>query len=350
MKYKQLECPDHGVVALREYDIPAELGDHEVLVRCTNGAEKHGTVEAFVHKSGNTRGAWDVERGMHLPGEGVTWPYPIPLGNMQVGYVERIGSAVSRYKMGHRVLLHGAFAPFQVITEESGWIIGEDVDWKTATCLDPASYALCALRDGNTRIGDAVAVFGLGAIGLTAVSLAGLAGCSPIVAVDPISKRRELARSLGADETLDPTSVDAGEKIHETTGWRGVDVAIEYSASVHALNAALRGVAFGGTVVCGGFPSPYPTGLDLGAEAHMNRPQIVFSRTESEPNRDHPRWDHARVRESVLKLIVAGTVDWSEIVQPVIPFQADFASKYEAVVSDPESGVKLGVVYETSSL
>jgi len=64
--------------------------------------------------------------------------------------------------------------------------------------------------------------------------------------------------------------------IEGATGWRGVDAAIEYSGSMEALQAALPEVAFGGNVVLGGFPDPMKVGLDLGAEAHMNRPMISF--------------------------------------------------------------------------
>ena len=61
-----------------------------------------------------------------------------------------------------------------------------------------------AVRDGHVRIGDAVAVFGMGAIGLLALQLARLAGAHPVIAVDPIPLRREVAREVGADLTLEP--------------------------------------------------------------------------------------------------------------------------------------------------
>ena len=56
-----------------------------------------------------------------------------------------------------------------------------------------------------------------------------------------------------------------------------MDVAIDYSGAPQALQAALRGVAYGGTVVAGAFPPPHQAGLDLGAEAPLNLPSIVFT-------------------------------------------------------------------------
>ena len=53
MSCKRLICPRHGVVELAQYTLPDDLADTQVLVRNTFGAEKHGTMEAFVRKYGN---------------------------------------------------------------------------------------------------------------------------------------------------------------------------------------------------------------------------------------------------------------------------------------------------------
>jgi threonine dehydrogenase-like Zn-dependent dehydrogenase len=299
-----------------------------------------------VHKHGNSRGAWDAARHMHTPGQGVGWAYPIPLGNMQVGVVERLGPDCGEFREGDRVVYFSGFASHGIARRDWAWRLEADTCWKSATCLDPATFAFAALRDANARIGDSVAIFSLGAIGLTAVALAKLAGCHPVIAIDPIAKRREIARRLGADVVIDPVGLDVGEKLRELTGWRGVDVVIEYSGSVPALNAALRGVAFGGTIACGAFPAPYAAGLDFGGEAHMNRPNIVFTRTESDPNRDHPNWDNTRVRATCMRLIREGKLDGSAIVDPVIPFDpSTLVSEYKRIMADKDNAVKMGVTY-----
>ncbi len=346
MKNFSLVCPRHDCVELVESPLPKSLEPDEVLVRNTHGAEKHGTMEAFVRKHGNKRGAWDAKRQMHTPGEGLGWAYPIQLGNMQVGFVEKTGPAVTRYKVGDRLVFFRGFQPYSAIKETEGWPIRPDTCWKAATCLDPATFAFAAMRDANVRIGDSVAIFSLGAIGLTAVILARMAGCHPVIAIDPVESRRKAAGTLGADVTLNPVGLDTGMKLRELTNWRGVDKVIEYSGAVPALNAALRGVAFGGTIACGAFPAPYPEGLDFGGEAHMNRPNIVFTRTESDPNRDHPNWDNARIRGTVLRLILDGKINGAAIVSPVIPFSENLAADYERIMADKDNAVKMGVRYE----
>jgi threonine dehydrogenase-like Zn-dependent dehydrogenase len=179
-----------------------------------------------------------------------------------------------------------------------------------------------------------------------AVQLAKLSGASQIIAVDLFENRRQAALELGADHVLDPSEVDdAGLAIRELTGWRGVDVAIEYSGSAPAMQSAIKAVAFGGNIVAGAFPAPYPAGLDFGGEAHMNRPNIIFSRTESDPNRDHPRWDNTRVRETLMDMIRKGTLTGEPIVKPVVPFNDDLVEQYTKIATEPASNIKFAVEY-----
>jgi hypothetical protein len=128
---------------------------------------------------------------------------------------------------------------------------------EAAVCLDPAVMAF-AMRDAGPRLGDTVAVFGLGAIGLMCLQLAKLGGAATVVGVDLLENRRALAAAYGADVVLDPReSGDAGLAIRRLTGagesvteWapgprllggyredptqvgeRGVDLAVETSGS-----------------------------------------------------------------------------------------------------------------------
>ena len=92
----------------------------------------------------------------------------------------------------------------------------------------------------------------------------------------------------------------------------------------------------------GAYPAPYGAGLDLGAEAHHNIPQIVFSRACSQPDRDHPRWDNGRIYAHCWELLKAGRLSGEAIVQPVVRFQ-DLLGEYPKIASQPHDYVKLGV-------
>ena len=326
-------------VAFNQYESPP-LQPNQVRVKSLFGAAKHGTEMAMYKGYAGPRGGYDSEyRIFTREGDGVR--YPAPLGNTAIGEVIEIGAAVSKLKTGDRVFHYGPFREEQV-WPQTARPLPEGVPWQAAVCLDPADFALGAVRDGHVRLGDGVAVFGLGAIGLMAVQLARLAGAHPVIGIDPLDLRRQVALESGADLVLDPSACDAGLEIKKATAKRGADVCIEYSGHHLALQDALRGVAYNGTVVAGAWPGAYPAGLDLGAEAHFNRPRIVFSRACSEPNPDYPNWDEDRIFAVVWRLLAEGRLKSEPIVQPVVEFD-DLLEEYPRIATHPEENVKLGV-------
>lgn len=320
------------------------LSAGQVRVKPRFGAAKHGTELAHFKGYAFGRGGFDRQAGGIFNYQRPEKIGEYMVGNMQVGPVVEVGPGVTRFKAGDRVLCYGGFAQSLAVSERDCWALPESAPWQSAVCLDPADFAFSAVRDGHIRIGDAAAIFGLGAIGLMAVQLAKLAGASPIIAVDPLPARRALAGKLGADVVLDPSACDAGAEIKQATALRGADVCIEYSGSWRAMQAALRGVAYAGTVVAGAWPAPYPEGLDFGAEAHLNIPRIVFSRACSQPDRDHPRWDNARIFENCLRLILGGQLRGQEIVRPIVKFD-QLKDAYPKTASEPDAYIKLGVEY-----
>ena len=342
---RQLMLVKPGELGIGEYELP-DLGEGQVRVKSEFGAAKHGTEMAGFKGYARGRGRYDRELGVFVTSRGPADPFkPHPTGgNMFVGTVTELGPGVTDLEVGDRVLGYGGFREVHTTAASRCRKVPAGLSWKSAVCLDPADFAMAAVRDGNVRVGDAVAVFGMGAIGLMAVQVAKLSGASPVIAVEPLANRRKVAEACGADLVLDPTDSDVGLEIRLATDKRGVDVAIEYSGSVHALGAAIRAVAFGGNVVAGAFPPPYGPGLDLGAEAHQNRPNIIFSRACSEPNRDHPRWDEARIYAVCWKLILDGRLTGEEIVAPVVPFE-ELPAEYLKIATSPGTNVKLGVAF-----
>ncbi|OLP01992.1 aryl-alcohol dehydrogenase [Mycolicibacterium porcinum] len=113
--------------------------------------------------------------------------------------------------------------------------------------LDPALAAPlgCSVQTGVGAVlnvlapqpADALVVFGAGAVGLSAVMAARIAGCRTIVAVDPIAQRRALATELGATATIDPTGCDAAAAVLELTG--GAASAVDTTARPEVLAAAV---------------------------------------------------------------------------------------------------------------
>ncbi len=341
---KKLICTGRGRLEWQTYD-DAPLAPDQVRVRAEYGAAKHGTEMALFHGYGFDRGAWDADLMLfHAPPEAElpAETYQVALGNMIVGPVIERGADVTDIALGQRVCLYSGFRDTVTAPASACWPLSEGMSWRSAVCLDPADFALGAVRDGHVRPGDAVAVFGLGAIGLMVVQILRLAGAGPVIALDPVTGRRDVAVSLGADVALDPSACDAGLELKQRTDGRGVDVAIEYSGARAALQAGLRGLAYGGTLVAGAYPPPYGAGLDLGAEAHMNTPHVVFSRACSEPNRDYPRWNERRLMETCWRWLAEGRLTGDPVVQPVVAV-GELLEAYPRVAANPEAGIKLGV-------
>src|SRR5215218_137888 len=203
---------------LRDYDEPP-LGPRQIRVRTELASPKHGTELVTYRGDPVVMRSYDPGLGAMMPREGnVADLFPMRLGNMAVGTVTETGPKVARFRVGDRVFGHFPIRETQTVDEERADPLPNGLTPEAALCLDPAVMAL-PMRDAGVGLGDRVAVFGLGAIGLLAVQLARLAGADWVGAIDPIAHRREVALALGADVALDPAEGDgdAGLAIRRLT-------------------------------------------------------------------------------------------------------------------------------------
>lgn len=310
---KKLVATAPRVAALVEYEDRAILAN-EVKIRVRFGAPKHGTevvdfraASPFIDEDFN--GEWqmftprpaDAPRGIEFG--------KFQLGNMVVGDIIECGSDVTDYAVGDSVCGYGPLSETVIINAVNNYKLRkmpEGSSWKNAVCYDPAQFAMSGVRDANVRVGDFVVVVGLGAIGQIAIQLAKRAGASVVIGVDPIAYRCDIARRHGADFCLNLIGTDVGKEIKTLTGKQGADVIIETSGYADALQSALRGLAYGGTISYVAFAKPFAEGFNLGREAHFNNAKIVFSRACSEPNPDYPRWSRKRIEETCWELLMNG--------------------------------------------
>ena len=214
-----------------------------------------------------------------------------------------------------------------------------------AAFIASVSIALQAVHDARVKVGDRLVIFGAGTLGLLALQLARRAGALTITVVDPLARRRELALALGADAVLDPTAIDVGLALKQSSP--GCDTAIEFSGSYAALHEAIRSVRMGGLVVAAGFYQGGAAGLRLGEEWLHNRVTMVASmRGWGNVHRDNPLWDRARVRQVAIALLAQGDVCVDNLITQRLPF--DRAPEAYAVVDrgGPET-LKVLLTYDT---
>jgi 2-desacetyl-2-hydroxyethyl bacteriochlorophyllide A dehydrogenase len=332
-----------------EYDDPA-LATDAVRAEAIASGISHGT-ELALYRGDSAFGGKRFDLDLRQFVEAAeTELYPMRLGYEWVGRVGDVGSDVQGIEVGDRVHLtlphrethtvtiaDDPFAPWLVLPEE--------VEPERAALLQSAAIALQAVHDARIKIGDRVAILGLGVHGLLAVQLARLSGAGWIAAVDPVARRRQLAESFGADYTLDPDSADAGREIKLAAGDGGPDVAIEFSGRYAALHQALRCVALAGTVVAAGF---YVGGagsdLRLGEEFHHNRLTLVASMSGWRAPQREPGWDRRRLREAALELIADGSLHVDAFVTHRVPFERA-AEAYELIDRRPEETLRVVLTY-----
>jgi len=350
---KQLVAVAPRKAALVEYEEP-EIGRNQIRVRVEYASPKHGSeVGVFRGEDPFVADLFDEDWRLFLArnkkaARDARNGHGLVLGNQWVGVVVEKGDGVVRFSVGDRVCGYGGIRETQVIDAVDDpflLLVPEAMPWKSALCLDPAQFALGGIRDGHVRLGDRVAVFGLGAIGAIAAQMARAAGAAYVAVVDPIQKRRDAAVQAGADAAFDPWREDVGLELKRATNRAGVDSAIETSGSEEALQQALRGLAYGGTIAFVGWARAFSGTLDLGKEAHFNNAVLVFSRASSEPNRDHPRWDRRRIASSCWSMLASGAIDCEKIIDPVVSFDEAPDAYEEYVDRNPQKSIKLGIAF-----
>jgi alcohol dehydrogenase len=253
-----------GRIVLREKPVP-QVGPTDALVRVTTtticGTDVH------------------ILKGEYPVAPGLT------IGHEPVGVIEKLGSAVMGYATGQRVIA-GAITPCGQCypcldghqsqcggTAMGGWRFGNTIDGCQADyvlvpnasanlapipddltdeqvlmCPDIMSTGFGGAESGGIRIGDTVAVFAQGPIGLCATAGAKLRGATKIIAVDTLPERLAMARRLGADEVIDYRASDPVAEIMRMTGGRGVDVAIEALGTQPTFESCLRVLRPGGVL------------------------------------------------------------------------------------------------------
>jgi 2-desacetyl-2-hydroxyethyl bacteriochlorophyllide A dehydrogenase len=278
-----------------------------------------------------------------------TEPYPMRPGYEWVGTVRSVGAEVGGIAVGdvvHLTLPHRDTHTVTIADDASAWLVlPAQFDPERAVLLQSAAIALQAVHDARLKVGDRVAVFGLGTFGLLAVQLAGLSGAGWIAAVDPIAGRRDLASVFGAHCTLDPGGCDAAKEIKLAAGGSGVDVAIEFSGRYEALHEAIRSVRLAGTVVAAGFyVGSAGSNLRLGEEFHHNRLTLVGSMSGWDAPHRELGWDRRRLRSTALDLLARGRLEVDALVTHRFPFERA-ADAYELIDRRPDETLRVVLTY-----
>ncbi len=345
---KGIVTTDGREFAFREYALP-DLEPNQVRVKVEFASPKHGTEgHAFAGSPFDTK-LWNPDLRMFLP-KSADAPVPTRsergVGNIVVGTITEAGPEVTRFAVGDQVFGYSSIREVHQAPQERLTLL-QGLGYEDAVCTDPAHVAFVAVRDGNVRIGDDVAVFGLGAIGLLAVQIARAGGAHRVFAVDPLPTRRACAERHGADAAFDPSACDVALEIKRATAGKGVDVSVETSGNARALHESIRCIRQCGTVVHVPWGPTSCADLRLDEEFHLNRPTLIGSQAWEgwgNPDRDYPLWDAERARQAVTDLFRGGKITGKDVVTPIVPFSEAPAALARAF-ADASQAIKLGVTF-----
>ena len=299
------------------------LAPHEVRLRTLYSGISAGTelsqyrgTNPFMHRR------WDEARRLFVEAEAPSWPYPVRnLGYEEVGEVVETGSDVEGLSLGDRLYGTWGHRTHHVATAEYARerVMPTGADPRIGIFSHIGAVALNGVHDANIRLGDTVAIFGLGVPGQIAAQAARRSGAR-VIGVDPDAHRRETARRLGAWHVLDPATGSAAEAIKELTGGPGADSCLEVSGAPAALAEAIRAVGYSARVVAMGFFQGELAGLRLGEEFHHNRVQLICSQISGVAPEASYRWSKPRLWRTAVELQHDGLLDLVSLISHVAPF------------------------------
>ena len=326
----------YGKHDLRVQDSPIpEVKDNEVLIQ----VKACGICGTDVHIYEGDKGAADVTP-------------PTILGHEFSGVIAKIGANVKNFKEGDRVCIdpncycgncdychnglahycenmigygttvNGGFAEYCVVDERQVYRLGENTTFEQGAMTEPVACCLHGIDMCNIQPGSQVIVIGGGMIGLLMMQLAKLEGASLVAMIEPVAGKREMAKKLGADVTIDPFNDDIDEKLKEA-GMNWINTVIECAGLPSTMSQAISLAGNKGTVMMFGLTKPDDEITIKPFEIFQK--ELILTASFINPY----------TQQRALKLIDSGRLDVSSMVYETIGLD-----KLEDVLSTPELRAK----------
>jgi propanol-preferring alcohol dehydrogenase len=309
--------------ALEERGVPVpKIGEGDVLVRVKAAGVCHSDAH---YRAGNSP----------------VGPLPITPGHEVAGVVEEVGAQVANVETGDRVCLHylitcgnchycslgseqfcaeasmigkyrdGGYAEYIAVPARSVVHLPDEIPFEQgAVMMCSSATSFHALRKGRLQAGEAVGVFGVGGLGMSAIQLADAMGALDVYAVDINQERLSMAESFGAI-AVNASEVDPVEEIRRLSDGRGVDMALELIGLPSTMRQAVQSLAIFGRAVLVGIASE-PLEIDTYGELLGREAEVIGAA------------DHL-LQELPLLIEYArrGVLDLSDIVTQTVPLEAD---------------------------
>ena len=314
-----------GVAEVIDKEMPKVEAD-QVLVKLNRTTISAGTERANLVGDPNVSPSKTVKEV----------PFPRRSGYSAAGVVVEVGENVTSLKVGDRVACSWTrHAEYFAVKESCAYKLPDSVSDAEAALVHIATFPLAAIRKCNLEIGESAIIMGLGVLGLVSIGLLRAAGAAPIIAVDPVPEKRELALSLGADFALDPFAPDFEERVKEITKG-GVNVALEITGKGQGLDMVLDCMAKFGRVALLGCTRNSDFSIDYYRKVHGPGITLVGAHTMARPKVESHEgwWTEKDDAEAIIKLIELGRINFSVLVEDVLS-PLDAPEIYDKLAKNP---------------
>lgn len=336
-----------GKLALREIDLPLELGPDDVKIAIHTVGVCGSDVHYYTH--------------------GAIGPYvvrePMVLGHEAAGTVVAVGSNVEALQVGDRVCMepgvpdlssrasklgiynvdpkvrfwatppvHGVLAPFVVHPAAFTYKLPDNVSFAEGAMVEPFAIGMQAAARARIAPGDIAAVIGCGPIGIV-VALAALAGgCSRVFISDFSAEKLAIAAQYPGIIPVNIADRAFADVIATETGGWGADIVFEASGSAKAFSGIFDLVRPGGAIVLVGLPVEAVQFDVPGAISKEVRIETVFR--------------YANIFDRALQLIASGKVDLKPLITDTFRFE-DSIKAFERAASARPTDIKLQILMDS---
>ena len=336
MNYRAVYFTAPGKVEIREAPLlPLKPG--EILAKTLASGISPGT-ERLIYQGLFPH---DLAMDENFPGLSEKFSYPVKYGYAAIGRVIEVGPEVDKTWLDRLVF---SFQPhqthfvshFQEIHPLPPWIKLED-----AIFLPNMETALNLVMDGAPQIGENIAVFGQGIVGLLTTALLARYPLDSLITLDPLANHRQVSLHLGATHSLDPDSPEVVETFNRLPKG-GTDLSFELSGAPEALNHAIQVTGYAGRIVVGSWYGQKRASLDLGGRFHRSRIRLISSQVSSLAPELSGRWDKTRRFNFAWEMI--RKIQPGQLITHRIPID-QAAQAYQLLVEQPDETLQIIFTY-----
>jgi 2-desacetyl-2-hydroxyethyl bacteriochlorophyllide A dehydrogenase len=323
---------------------PATLTQPEagqVLVQTVASAISSGT-EMLLYRGQMPLGTAVDETIEALAG---TFQYPLKYGYAAVGRVIALGQGVPADWEGQLVF---AFTPHEThfVARPAHLLpVPAGMAPETAVFLPNMETAVSFLMDGQPLIGEQVAVFGQGIVGLLTTALLAEMPLTSLVTLDHYPLRRQWSRRLGAAAALDPA--DGLEAVRQALQgerpYAGADLTFELSGNPGALDQAIGVTGYNGRILVGSWYGQKRADLNLGDYFHRSHMQIISSQVSHIAPQWNGRWTKSRRLQMAWQLLAR--LQPERLISHRFPI-SQAAQAYQLLDQSPEQAIQIVMTYD----